>query len=265
MPSNRPSESTLQQQHPLVVAEKGRGLQLRSIEQMHRFCQFAVASRYLPKHITNVEQAVMIVEMGAEVGLGPWTALKHIAVINGLPSIWGDAALGLCQASEHWEPAGHEEGWIKGATEEDHGAYCVVQRKGGDPYRAEFTVRDAKRAGLWDDPKKRDTWGKYPKDMLLWRARHRALKACFADVLLGLAVVSPQEFQAEVIDAGPALPPPPPPLPDVTGRTPQDAINEALADLPPSEAKEDGKTQQAQKEVPPAKPEKVKAAAAATK
>ena len=38
---------------------------------------------------------LLAIQWGAEVGLGPLQALQGIAVINGRPSIWGDATLGM--------------------------------------------------------------------------------------------------------------------------------------------------------------------------
>jgi hypothetical protein len=46
-------------------------------------------------------------------------------------------------------------------------------------------VRDARRAKLWNNLKKLP-WTEYVKDMLLWRARSRAMAIGFSDCLLGL-------------------------------------------------------------------------------
>src|SRR6266478_3926901 len=51
-----------------------------------------------PKDFKGKPANVLIaMQMGAEVGLAPMQSLQNIAVINGRPSLWGDAALGVVQ------------------------------------------------------------------------------------------------------------------------------------------------------------------------
>jgi len=66
-------------------------------------------------------------------------------------------------------------------------------------------VKDAKRAHLWNNPK-RDPWMKYPQRMLMARARAYALREGFADCLSGLSIAE------EIQD----LPEAPKPLTDTT-------------------------------------------------
>src|SRR5882724_9451123 len=46
---------------------------------------------------------LIAMQMGAEVGLAPMQSLQNIAVINGRPSLWGDAALGVVQVHPEYE------------------------------------------------------------------------------------------------------------------------------------------------------------------
>ncbi|NIQ94514.1 MAG: hypothetical protein GWN87_10080, partial [Desulfuromonadales bacterium] len=48
--------------------------------------------------------------------------------------------------------------------------------------RVEFTVKDAKQAGLWG---KAGSWQQYPKRMLQWRAVGLLARDVFPDVLGG--------------------------------------------------------------------------------
>jgi hypothetical protein len=48
-------------------------------------------------------------------------------------------------------------------------------------------VRDARRAKLWNNPKKLP-WVEHPKRMLKWRARAFAMRDGFADCLMGLSI-----------------------------------------------------------------------------
>ncbi|MGH6729111.1 MAG: hypothetical protein ACREBK_03065, partial [Sphingomicrobium sp.] len=66
------------------------------------------------------------------------------------------------------------------------------------PYIGRFTVRDAERAGLWMNAK-RKPWVHYPKRMLFNRARAFALRDGFADALAGLSITE------EVLDTLPPV------------------------------------------------------------
>jgi hypothetical protein len=111
---------------------------------------------------------------GAQIGLNPLLAIQNIAVVNGKPSVYGDALTAIAQG--HHETEEYEDGY-----KDDGSAYCKIVRKGRTIYR-EFSEADAKRAGLWG----RNTWAQYPGRMLLWRARGWAIRDAFADVLMGL-------------------------------------------------------------------------------
>jgi hypothetical protein len=60
-----------------------------------------------------------------------------------------------------------------------------VKRKGHEPHRVEFSIEDAKRAGLLG---KSGPWQQYTARMLTLRARAFALRDKFADVLKGLSM-----------------------------------------------------------------------------
>jgi hypothetical protein len=119
-------------------------------------------------------------QLGAEVGLSPMTAVRSIAVINGLPGLYGPAMLGVVEASG--KLADIDEG-VTGEGLERHG-WCTVQRVGRKPRTFKFSMEDAKKARLIGKP---GPWTEYPDRMLLARARTFALRDVFPDVLLGLA------------------------------------------------------------------------------
>jgi hypothetical protein len=119
-------------------------------------------------------------------------ALQNIAVINGKPSVYGDAAMALVQASPVCE--GVEE-YMEGEGTPNPVAVCIAHRKGRKPVTAKFSVEDAKRAGLWG---KQGPWQAYPKRMLAMRARGFALRDAFPDVLKGLITAEEaQDFPDE--------------------------------------------------------------------
>jgi len=173
-----------------------RGLQLQSIDQMWRFAQCLAMSGMAPKGMEKVETLVVALEMGAELGLPPMAAVQNIAVINGRPSLWGDAMLALCRGSGFFDEAAFEE------VIRDGEASCTVRRlPHGKPITRTFGMDDAKRASLTS---KSGPWGQYPKRMLQMRARSWALRDAFADALRGIASAEEQQGIIDV-EAKPTL------------------------------------------------------------
>lgn len=164
----------------LTVQGHTPAIQIASFEQLVKFADIASRSGMVPSAYTGKPQAVLIaVQMGSELGLAPMQSLQNIAVINGRPSVWGDALLGLVKASAVCDDVVETmEGEGDALT-----AICVAKRKGKSPVEARFSVEDAKAASLWN---KQGPWKQYPKRMLQMRARGFALRDAFPDVLRGL-------------------------------------------------------------------------------
>lgn len=161
------------------------GVQINSLEALWRFSQYVVESGFAPKGMERPASCLIAIEMGLEVGLRPMQSLQNIAVINGRPSVWGDAAKALVEASGLCKDFAE---WFEGDEgKDDFRAICEVKRAGRSrPVRWEFSIADAKRAGLWG---KQGPWTQYPKRMLQMRARGFAIRDGFADVMRGLALV----------------------------------------------------------------------------
>jgi hypothetical protein len=121
---------------------------------------------------------MIAVQMGADLGLKPMQSLQNIAVINGRPSVWGDAALGLVMPMlERFVETMEGEG-------DTLTAICTAKRKGWpDETVRKFSVADARRANLWG---KAGPWTNYPNRMLQMRARGFCLRDVAADCLMGL-------------------------------------------------------------------------------
>ena len=158
-----------------------RGLALASFDDALRFAKTASESAFVPKEFRGKPAECMLaVQKGAEVGLQPLESLQSIAVINGRPCIWGDAAMALVQASPVCEYVTER---IEGEGE-SMVAICEAKRRGyPTPTVVRFSVADAKKAGLWG---KQGPWVQYPSRMLSLRARGFALRNAFADALRGL-------------------------------------------------------------------------------
>jgi hypothetical protein len=166
------------------VAITSAGIRIRNLDDLRLFAKYVQESGLAPKSDKKemTGQEIMIAtEMGLEVGLPPMQALQSIAVINGRPAIWGDAAKALVEASGLCEEF-HE--CVTGEGEEME-ASCEVLRVGREaPVTQTFSYREAKQAGLF----RNEVWAKYTRRMLQMRARSWAIRDAFPDVLKGLAV-----------------------------------------------------------------------------
>lgn len=144
-------------------------------EAMH-LAKLLSESTMVPRDYQGKPGNVLVaMQWGAEIGLAPLQAIQNIAVINGRPSIWGDAALALVWASGLLEEIDEHQSDVE--------AFCVVKRKGQAAMTRTFSVEDAKAAGLWG---KQGPWKQYPKRMMQMRARAFALRDVFPDVLRGV-------------------------------------------------------------------------------
>jgi hypothetical protein len=218
---------------PILAGHPVRAIVPQDFDGAWRIATLAVRGGLAVRGLETPEKCMVAIMHGMEVGLTPMAAIQSIAVINGRPTIYGDGAIGLVRGSGKCE-------WIKEFysgtfPNDDYTAHCHVKRK-GDPeiIKGEFSVLDAKQAGLWDirarvkrfkrggnesyEVANDATWFKYPKRMLKHRARW-ALRDGFADVLKGLSLreeiedmIPHEEAPAEHIEqqSERRLAPPPP-------------------------------------------------------
>jgi len=175
-----------------------RGLALASFDDAFRFSKMVAASEFAPKDFRGKpESCLLAIQHGSEVGLSPMQSLQSIAVINGRPTIWGDAALALVQSSPVCE-------YVREFTEGEGDALvavCEAKRKGYPaPTVVRFSMADAKRAGLAG---KTGPWSSYPARMCALRARGFALRNAFADALRGL--ITAEEAQDYPSTEAPAV------------------------------------------------------------
>ncbi len=163
-----------------VVGEKGVSWAPSDFKQAVEFSAMIAKTSFAPKDYRNKpEECLMAMMAGNEVGLGAMASLQNIAVINGRPSIFGDAGLALVKASPDYEYMKEE------ISSDGKSATCTAKRRGEDPVNRTFNVEDATRAGLWG---KQGPWTTYPKRMLQMRARAWAIRDTWPHVLKGLAI-----------------------------------------------------------------------------
>ena len=162
----------------ICLSQKGE-VQLTNVKEAFGFAGLMAQAGMLPKSITQ-EGAVVSIIAGASVGLNPFQAVQGIAVINGRPSIWGDAMTAIVKASGLLEDE-HIE--YLPSYKDCQGVRVTVKRKGiKTPYVGLFSLTDAKNAGLLG----KDVWAKYQTRMLMNRARSFVYRDAFSDVLKGM-------------------------------------------------------------------------------
>jgi len=180
--------------------QAGGWLSCQTFDQALKLAEMFSKSAMVPKQYQgNAANCLVAMAYGDSLGMAPLQAMQSVAVVNGIPALYGDGMLALVQASPVFES-------IK-ETVEDGAAVCEVKRRGMAAVVRVFTVDDARRAGLWG---KAGPWQQYPSRMLQMRARSWALRDAFADVLRGIQSAEEARDIPEVIDVTPpaALPEP---------------------------------------------------------
>ncbi len=154
----------------------------QSFDQAMQFAVAIASSQFAPATYRNKPDDVFIaMQMGAELGFQPMQSVQGIAVINGRPSVWGDALRALILSAP--DLAGFEETY----DEATQTAHCRISRKLQTgtiaTFNGSFSVTDATTAGLWG---KNGPWKSYPKRMQQWRALGFCARDAYADRLKGI-------------------------------------------------------------------------------
>ena len=148
----------------------------QDFESAYRLATVVSKSGMAPKSLDSVEKCTVAIMHGLELGLTPMAALQSIAVVNGMPTVFGDGLLARVRASDLMEDLQESvESDASGPTV----AVCKVKRRGQASWVVHsFTRAEAMKAGLW---KKAGPWSQYPQRMMQMRARSWALRDAFAD------------------------------------------------------------------------------------
>lgn len=164
----------------VAVIKKADGLVPTTMQEVMDLAELMSKSEMVPKIYQgkpgNVTVAILA---GSPLGLNPFSACQSFAVINGTPSLFGDALLGIVKGS------GLLSKISETVSENGQVATCFITRRGEDPVCRTFTMDEAKKAGLLS---KQGPWQSYPKRMLQMRARAFALRDVFPDILRGIGI-----------------------------------------------------------------------------
>lgn len=180
-----------------------RGIIPTDTTQLMKMADFVAKSGWAPKDMSTSERVFVAMAHGLELGMRPMQALQSVHVINGRPSLGSFTAKALVEASGLLTD--YEE-YVDGEGD-NRWAFVRVQRGTRTHAEVTFSVGDAKRAKLWGKP---GPWTQYPDDMLLHKARARAMQRHFPDVLAGMAIyedIRDVEPEYEVKQEAPAVAP----------------------------------------------------------
>ena len=176
-PGEQLPAKTAPQQLP-TFAVGGRGLQIKSLDDLWRFSNAVSKSGLAPKGIQTPEAIFTAVQMGLEIGMSPMAALQNIAVINGRPGVYGDAGKALLRANG-FDIEEMDTKAIKAKGE----ATCTITHPRQKAVTRTFSLEDAKTAHLWG---KSGPWTDYPYRQMAWRAFWFAARDAAADMLKGV-------------------------------------------------------------------------------
>jgi len=190
-------------------------VKIETLEDMRNFCAIIAKTEMVPKAYRGKPDDIMVAgSMGSRLGMDVFQAMQSIASINGVPSLYGDAALSMVRSSgllaefrEWLELDGQvvtEMPNLIEAAEKGHRIvqWCKARRQGmAEPRITTYSVTDAKLAKLWlkkgyngqDTP-----WCTSPGRMLTFRARGFCLRDEFGDVLKGFPLA--EEVQDYDVD-----------------------------------------------------------------
>jgi hypothetical protein len=190
-----------------------RGISFNSFAEVLQLAKDLYAANCTPRGVDRPEKLVPMLLAGAELGLGVMMSLKYITPpVNGICSLWGDAGLALARRSG--QLAKFEESIV--GEGDNRKAVCKIQRTGYPEKPFEFGIKLAKSYASYKkaheiNPKTKEPFGGLwyddPDNMLMWRARWRALRSEFTDVLNGMGGAEEQE-EVITVEVVPAVPPP---------------------------------------------------------
>ncbi len=123
----------------------------------------------------RVEDVLLTIMAGQELGLPPIAALRMIHVIEGKPVLSADAMAAVILGSGRAE-------YFRRTAESDTSVTYETKRIGAsEPRSCTWTIAMAKQAGL----SLKDNWRAYPRAMLASRAKAELARDVYPDVLAG--------------------------------------------------------------------------------
>jgi len=148
-----------------------------NLPQAIELCQRLAKSALLPTALRGKPEDVMVVLMtGRELGLSPMQSIRGISVIEGKGALNADLIVGLVQS----RPTVCE--YFQLISSSDAEATYETKRRGHKPTRLQFTMTQAKAAGIAG----KQNWSRWPAAMLRARCSAHLARAVYPDLVAGI-------------------------------------------------------------------------------
>lgn len=222
----------------MAPGEKPGPIVPRTFLEVITMCQAMAAADLAPKHLRGKPtDMAMVIMTGAEVGLPPMASLRLYTTWDGVPRLMAEGMRAIIIAHPDCE-------WFRRVRGSESEAVWSTKRRGQPEQTCTWTIERAKRAGLLS----KDTWQKYPEDLLTARCSMQLARIEWPDVVAGM--LSKEEAQdGDFIDvqgteAKPQFVAPPPPqgvppgMPlaqEIRAAAAQQAVTVTTTGTPPSE------------------------------
>lgn len=170
----------------------------RNTQEAMEIANQLARSGFVPKNFDGKPEAIFVAMMWSHAYNMPIVqGLQSLAIINNKPSLYGDAALAVVNASGKLEDIKEEVKEVDGVLT----GICTVKRVNRSPTIRTFSITEADKAGLIA---RSPVWKAYPKRMLQMRARAFALRDAFPDVLSGIGIAEEVQDEVPIDDNAPA-------------------------------------------------------------
>lgn len=180
--------------------------QATTFAEIERIAKVILDSGCYPKNCDNINKLIMMILAGNDVGLSPMQSMSSITPpINGKCALYGDIGLALVRASGQLETF---EEWVELGRGDEKTARCKIKRTGYVEKVFDYSLSQAKKLQSYKfateiNPRTKQPgggqWLDDPDNMLMWRARWRAIRSEFTDVLNGMGGSEEIEDAGDVI------------------------------------------------------------------
>lgn len=151
---------------------------------MGKIAQTFVQAGAMPAGM-NAAKAMMALQAGYEAGIAPIEAINSFYFVNGKIAMYGETVI------RQVIRAGHRVEW--GDCDATRANVTITRGDSGKSMSATFTIEQARDRGFLS----KDTWKKYPENMLKFRAFSMVAKFIAPDALMGIQIG--EELEGEVI------------------------------------------------------------------
>jgi hypothetical protein len=157
----------------------------------------------IPSTFSSPESVISVIEMGTELGMGPWASLNNIITIQGKVTLTLNAMLSIARSKgvlinviKDYELTETTVRTKDGPKKVHDRATTVVITRGEDVYSPSGKLLDSRVSEYtytkyWQEAVKaelttKDNWKRMPRQMLRARTITEALRLYAADIILGM-------------------------------------------------------------------------------